>query len=493
MSQSRRSYTDATLKLLFARCAGRCAYPCCDVRYEVIEGQYHLYGEIAHIIASSDSGPRGDPNYPASLRDACENLIVLCPNHHSLVDSSAGTIRYTIRRLRTWKRRIEWRVSLGLNNSFLLLFVLVGAILWELIRSVYEWMRRWFSALGRTAVVQNAPLRSPQAPPTESKGPRSTKSRATTALAVGVLLGVLLYAFARSLAARGERNELGFDQTRETGVEPPAPQPALVRSADLPGIVRAAKSSAELADVIREANHLAARMSVTLPMATRSSRCSFGARLGACPETSSRRAFRLGEIMGARALDRCFWFSEPGYTEEPFAADDPIWNQPLAVQMTGVIDYYGREHESALAVAFLAGLASIELGSLGVVGDRLFRHVKGYRPWWEAPPPSNAFEAVHGCVLATDPLFAVADNLLRKGSKGPLLYGCDHQCLVSFWEQGLEQLQAFPASESGVDIRAASMFEEARSRLGGGQLALRHYYNKPAGRRPEPDHGGTCR
>lgn len=39
-------------------------------------------GEIAHIIGSSEYGPRGDGNFPEDKLDDYENLILLCPSCH---------------------------------------------------------------------------------------------------------------------------------------------------------------------------------------------------------------------------------------------------------------------------------------------------------------------------------------------------------------------------------------------------------------------------
>lgn len=43
-------------------------------------------GEIAHIRSPSSDGPRFDPSYDDELLNSFENLLVLCPTHHRLVD-----------------------------------------------------------------------------------------------------------------------------------------------------------------------------------------------------------------------------------------------------------------------------------------------------------------------------------------------------------------------------------------------------------------------
>lgn len=103
-----RSYSQQTLKILFGTAQNQCAFPNCTQK--VIEpGTEHsnaaVIGEIAHIYAASDDGPRGKPGLIASERNNYKNLIVLCPTHHALVDSQHET--YTASMLLDWKSQHE--------------------------------------------------------------------------------------------------------------------------------------------------------------------------------------------------------------------------------------------------------------------------------------------------------------------------------------------------------------------------------------------------
>ncbi len=76
--------------ILWGRAAARCAYPSC--RKQLITDHRHagedvLIGEVAHIVAQNSNGPRGDQDPPGSTRDGQENLILLCREHHAIVDS----------------------------------------------------------------------------------------------------------------------------------------------------------------------------------------------------------------------------------------------------------------------------------------------------------------------------------------------------------------------------------------------------------------------
>ena len=66
-----RNYSDRTLKILWGRAAGRCAVPTCRVEVFVDETDYDpivVIGDIAHMAAASDDGPRADENLSAKDR-----------------------------------------------------------------------------------------------------------------------------------------------------------------------------------------------------------------------------------------------------------------------------------------------------------------------------------------------------------------------------------------------------------------------------------------
>jgi len=106
-----RSYRQVDLKLLFGLSAGYCAFPGCPTRCiapATQEDDAAIFGNVAHIVAHRDRGPRGDPNFPEVLRDRYDNLILLCANHHAVVDAQDST--YTSQELTSWKAGLEARV-----------------------------------------------------------------------------------------------------------------------------------------------------------------------------------------------------------------------------------------------------------------------------------------------------------------------------------------------------------------------------------------------
>jgi len=68
---------------LWGRAGGRCSVCRASLTRVALDG---VLGEIAHIVARSPGGPRGDDPLPAERRDSYDNLILLCPNHHTEVD-----------------------------------------------------------------------------------------------------------------------------------------------------------------------------------------------------------------------------------------------------------------------------------------------------------------------------------------------------------------------------------------------------------------------
>lgn len=94
----RRSYTDRTLKILFAGSGNRCAFPGCDralVAFENDTTEDVVLGEIAHIVGLAEGSARWRDDMSDAERNAPENLVVLCRDHHRIVDDKANERRYS--------------------------------------------------------------------------------------------------------------------------------------------------------------------------------------------------------------------------------------------------------------------------------------------------------------------------------------------------------------------------------------------------------------
>ncbi len=103
-----RHITQPVKNHLWQNSAGRCAFPECRIKVSlagsVPDGPATI-GDIAHIHSYSDGGSRPNPDGFTKDINEYENLILLCKNHHRLVDAQSNT--YTVAVLRRWKLDLE--------------------------------------------------------------------------------------------------------------------------------------------------------------------------------------------------------------------------------------------------------------------------------------------------------------------------------------------------------------------------------------------------
>lgn len=101
----------ATERRLFAASGGYCANPLCpspdlfrDIQdREVQDRDAPTVGEMAHIIARSKRGPRGEEELAGDERDSFDNLVLLCANCHKVVDDMKHLGTYSVESIRRWK------------------------------------------------------------------------------------------------------------------------------------------------------------------------------------------------------------------------------------------------------------------------------------------------------------------------------------------------------------------------------------------------------
>lgn len=74
-------------RIVWALSAARCAICRKPLVQKADEaGAYSFLGDVAHIYAKRDGGPRADASLAASERDHPNNLFLLCLDHHKMVD-----------------------------------------------------------------------------------------------------------------------------------------------------------------------------------------------------------------------------------------------------------------------------------------------------------------------------------------------------------------------------------------------------------------------
>jgi hypothetical protein len=87
--------SEKTAKIVWARAGGVCSYPNCFkpliVSPENFSDPLAVLGEMAHIVGHSNDGPRGDEAFQGEDRDGPENLLLLCTEHHTLIDQQPAS------------------------------------------------------------------------------------------------------------------------------------------------------------------------------------------------------------------------------------------------------------------------------------------------------------------------------------------------------------------------------------------------------------------
>jgi hypothetical protein len=95
--------------MLWGRAGCRCSYASCRIEllHEDKTEQDNLtsIGEICHIVAKHGGGSRADTSMKPKERNSYENLILLCRNHHRVVDSQVE--KYTVEFLHQMKKEHE--------------------------------------------------------------------------------------------------------------------------------------------------------------------------------------------------------------------------------------------------------------------------------------------------------------------------------------------------------------------------------------------------
>lgn len=112
------SISEQDIKLLWGRAAERCSFPDCRIKLtqdnQLATDSFPL-GEQSHIVGATTNSPRGKSNLIPEERDSYYNLILLCPNHHTIIDKNPDD--YTIEKLHLFKDQHEYWVEHTLSES----------------------------------------------------------------------------------------------------------------------------------------------------------------------------------------------------------------------------------------------------------------------------------------------------------------------------------------------------------------------------------------
>jgi len=95
---------------LFSDAAGRCQNPACTLPlFRDVGGKRFHVGEMAHVFAANDDGPRARPTMSAAQRGSYDNLILLCPTCHTTIDKAP--VQYPDSLILEWKRHHVERID----------------------------------------------------------------------------------------------------------------------------------------------------------------------------------------------------------------------------------------------------------------------------------------------------------------------------------------------------------------------------------------------
>jgi hypothetical protein len=97
--------SDKVKRRLWASSGGFCAKPDChaDLFPFFENGAITNIEELAHIIGQKKNGPRGDNSMPLDERDEFENIVLLCPTCHTIIDKNPDLFPETT--------IIEWKAN----------------------------------------------------------------------------------------------------------------------------------------------------------------------------------------------------------------------------------------------------------------------------------------------------------------------------------------------------------------------------------------------
>jgi hypothetical protein len=123
-----RNYTRKTEKLLFNLASNECAHPDCTKPLLAEDGNT-LIGIIAHIEAASENGPRYNAEMTNDERRGFANLMVLCDEHHKVIDNKENESVYPKELLISWKSNHEAKAKQRILKNPSLLFDAVNQIL----------------------------------------------------------------------------------------------------------------------------------------------------------------------------------------------------------------------------------------------------------------------------------------------------------------------------------------------------------------------------
>ncbi len=114
-----RQYKPSTVRRLDTLSGNECAYPNCKKKL-IAEDGISIISKICHIAAASKEGPRFDVNMTDDERRGFDNLILLCDEHHVMIDNKENESKYPTPLLKKWKNDHEKHILELISSKNLL-------------------------------------------------------------------------------------------------------------------------------------------------------------------------------------------------------------------------------------------------------------------------------------------------------------------------------------------------------------------------------------
>jgi hypothetical protein len=117
--KSKRDYKRTTIRRLDTLSGNECAHPNCSKKL-IAEDGISIISKICHIEAASEEGPRYNKLMIDDERRGFDNLILLCDEHHIIIDNNDNEDKYPVALLKKWKSDHEKKIFELLSSKNLL-------------------------------------------------------------------------------------------------------------------------------------------------------------------------------------------------------------------------------------------------------------------------------------------------------------------------------------------------------------------------------------
>lgn len=111
-----RQYKPSTIRRLDTLSGNECAAPSCTKKL-IAEDEHSIISKICHIEAASKEGPRYNSKSNDDYRRSFENLILLCDEHHIIIDNKENESLYSVSLLKEWKIEHEAKILRLISQS----------------------------------------------------------------------------------------------------------------------------------------------------------------------------------------------------------------------------------------------------------------------------------------------------------------------------------------------------------------------------------------